>query len=72
MPRVALVCGAIVLVAHGLIHLMGTSVYLRLAELQGLPSRSVLLVTTLGRSSHHDGRPPTASRMGKSIERAGL
>ena len=43
MPRAALACGAIVLVADGWSHLMETSVYLRLAKLQGLPYKTTLV-----------------------------
>ena len=35
--------GALVLALHGLVHLMGTTVYLKLGELEGMPYRTTLL-----------------------------
>jgi hypothetical protein len=34
---------AILLVVHGLIHLMGTTVYMKLGQIQGLPYKTTLL-----------------------------
>jgi hypothetical protein len=43
MPKLALAFAAAVLVLHGLIHLMGTAVYMRLADVQGLSYKTTLL-----------------------------
>ena len=37
------ILAAVVLVAHGLIHLIGTTVYLRLAEIEGFAYKTTLL-----------------------------
>lgn len=37
------VSGSIILMIHGLVHLMGSSVYLKLAEIEGLPYKTSLL-----------------------------
>ena len=39
----AMILAAVVLVAHGLIHLMGTTVYLRLGEIKGFAYKTTLL-----------------------------
>lgn len=43
MPKIALAFAAAVLLLHGLIHLMGTAVYMRLADAQGLSYKTTLL-----------------------------
>ena len=43
MHRVLVSLAALPLVLHGLIHLMGTTVYMRLGEIQGLPYKTTLL-----------------------------
>jgi hypothetical protein len=43
MPKLALSFVVVVLIVHGLIHLMGATVYLRLGEVQGLPYKTTLL-----------------------------
>ena len=43
MAKIALAFVVFVLVVHGLIHLMGTAVYLRLAEVKGLTYKTTLL-----------------------------
>ncbi len=43
MHRVALLAFGILLILHGLIHLMGTVVYTRLGRLDGLPYKTTLL-----------------------------
>ena len=39
----AMILAAVVLVAHGLIHLLGTTVYLRLGEIKGFAYKTTLL-----------------------------
>jgi hypothetical protein len=41
--RILTIIASIVLVMHGLIHLMGTTVYLRLSEIKGLPYKTTVL-----------------------------
>jgi len=43
VAKIALAFVVFVLVVHGLIHLMGTAVYLRLAEVKGLTYKTTLL-----------------------------
>jgi hypothetical protein len=43
MPRVLVIVGAVVLVLHGLIHLMGTAAYLKLTNVAGIPYKTTLL-----------------------------
>ena len=43
MAKIALALVVFVLVVHGLIHLMGTAVYMRLAEVKGLTYKTTLL-----------------------------
>ena len=43
MAKIALAFVVFVLVVHGLIHLMGTAVYMRLAEVRGLTYKTTLL-----------------------------
>ncbi|MBA2243494.1 MAG: ABC transporter permease [Gemmatimonadetes bacterium] len=43
MLRILTIAAVVVLVLHGLIHLLGTASYLRLAEIQGLPFKTTLL-----------------------------
>jgi hypothetical protein len=43
MPRLAVYLFVAVLAAHGLIHLLGPTVYLRISDLQGLPYKTTLL-----------------------------
>ena len=43
MPKLALSFVVVVLIVHGLIHLMGATVYLRLGEVQGLPYKTTVL-----------------------------
>ena len=43
MAKIALAFVVFVLVVHGLIHLMGTAVYMRLAEVKGLTYKTTLL-----------------------------
>ncbi len=43
MKRGLLFMASAVLFLHGLVHLMGTAAYLRLAEVQGLPYKTTLL-----------------------------
>jgi len=43
VAKIALALVVFVLVVHGLIHLMGTAVYLRLAEVKGLTYKTTLL-----------------------------
>ena len=43
MPRLAIYLFVAVLAAHGLIHLLGPTVYLRISDLQGLPYKTTLL-----------------------------
>jgi hypothetical protein len=41
--RILTIIASIALVVHGLIHLMGTTVYMRLTEIKGLPYQTTLL-----------------------------
>jgi hypothetical protein len=43
MSRLLFICAAAVLILHGLIHLMGTAAYLKLANISGLPYKTTLL-----------------------------
>jgi len=43
MSRLLLILGVGLLVIHGLIHLMGTAVYMRIAEIQGLRYKTTIL-----------------------------
>ena len=43
MPRIVTVIVAIVLILHGLIHLMGTAVYVRHIQIKGLSYKTTLL-----------------------------
>jgi hypothetical protein len=43
MHRLLVSLAALLLGLHGLIHLLGTTVYLRLGEIQGLPYKTTLL-----------------------------
>ena len=43
MPRFALAAVVVVLAVHGLIHLIGTTVYLKLADLQGFTYKTTLV-----------------------------
>lgn len=43
MAKIALAFAVFVLVGHGLIHLMGTAVYMRLADVKGLTYKTTLL-----------------------------
>lgn len=43
MPRVLVIAAAIVVILHGLIHLLGTAAYLKLAPVTGIPYKSTLL-----------------------------
>jgi hypothetical protein len=43
MHRIAIVAFASLLILHGLIHLMGTTVYMKLGRLEGLPYKTTLL-----------------------------
>ncbi len=43
MHKLAIWAFATVLVLHGLIHLMGTTVYMKLGRIQGLPYKTTLL-----------------------------
>lgn len=43
MSRVITLAAAVVLVLHGLIHLMGTTVYMRLGKVEALPYKTALL-----------------------------
>jgi len=55
MARILTIIAAIVLIVHGLIHLMGTAVYARHAEIKGLSYKTALL------SGHWDlGQPGIA------------
>jgi len=42
MHRLLVSLAALLLVLHGLIHLMGTTVCMRLGEIQGLPYKTML------------------------------
>jgi hypothetical protein len=41
--RILAILGSVVLVAHGLIHLMGTAVYMKLAKIGGFPYKTTVL-----------------------------
>jgi len=43
MYRAVVIAAAVVLVLHGLIHLTGTAVYMKLAEIQGLSYKTTLV-----------------------------
>lgn len=43
MQKVMLVVASAVLILHGLIHLMGTTVYMKLGRIDGLPYKTTLL-----------------------------
>ena len=43
MLKIMVIVATVVLVLHGLIHLMGTASYMKLAEVQGLPYKTTLL-----------------------------
>jgi hypothetical protein len=43
MQRIAVVVFAGLLILHGLIHLMGTTVYMKLGRIEGLPYKTTLL-----------------------------
>lgn len=43
MFKIMLIVATVVLVLHGLIHLMGTASYMKLAEVQGLPYKTTVL-----------------------------
>lgn len=43
MLRTLTIAAVVVLALHGLIHLLGTAAYMRLAEIQGLPYKTTLL-----------------------------
>lgn len=43
MSKTLIIIAAIVLVLHGLIHLMGTAVYLKWAHIEGLHDKTTLL-----------------------------
>jgi len=43
MQRALVIAAAVVLVLHGLIHLMGTAAYLKLANVTGIPYKTTLL-----------------------------
>ena len=43
MPRVLVVLATVILVLHGLIHLMGTAAYWKLTGVSGLPYKTTLL-----------------------------
>jgi hypothetical protein len=43
MPKLAVVIAALILVLHGAIHLMGTAVYLKLGQIQGLAYKTTVL-----------------------------
>ena len=43
MQQLAIWAFGILLVVHGLIHLMGTTVYMKLGQIQGLPYKTTLL-----------------------------
>jgi hypothetical protein len=43
MTRILLILGSIVLILHGVVHLMGTTVYLKLGNVEGLPYKTSLL-----------------------------
>jgi hypothetical protein len=43
MPRAIIVVAAVILIIHGLIHLMGLTVYLRLGDLEGFAYKTTVL-----------------------------
>jgi hypothetical protein len=43
MTKSILIIAALVLVLHGLVHLMGTAAYMKITEVQGLPYKTTLL-----------------------------
>jgi hypothetical protein len=43
MPKFIVAILAVVLILHGLIHLMGTTVYMKLGRIEGLPYKTTLL-----------------------------
>lgn len=43
MPKTIIIIASIILVLHGLIHLMGTAVYMKLTRIQGLNYKTTLL-----------------------------
>jgi hypothetical protein len=43
MPKIIIIIAAIILALHGLVHLMGTAVYMKLAEIEGLTYKTTLL-----------------------------
>jgi hypothetical protein len=43
MTKLLMIIAVVVLVMHGLVHLMGTAAYLQLANVQGLPYKTTLL-----------------------------
>jgi hypothetical protein len=43
MSRALIIVAAVVLALHGLIHLMGTAAYLKLANVSGIPYKTTLL-----------------------------
>lgn len=43
MAKTIIIVAGLILILHGLIHLMGTASYLRLAEVQGLPYKTTVL-----------------------------
>ncbi len=43
MPKAANVAFALLLIVHGLVHLMGTTVYVKLGSIEGLPYKTTLL-----------------------------
>jgi hypothetical protein len=43
VPRIVTIVAAVVLIVHGLIHLMGTALYARHAEIKGLSRKTTLL-----------------------------
>ena len=43
MPKIIIIIAAIVLALHGLVHLLGTAVYMKLAKIEGLKYKTTLL-----------------------------
>ena len=43
MPRAVIVVAALILVLHGVVHLMGTVAYLKLGTIEGLPYKTTVL-----------------------------
>ena len=41
--KMLIIVASIILILHGLVHLMGTAAYLKLAELKGLPYKTTVL-----------------------------